>query len=61
MNTPFTLVYYLIFIILLDTGFCYRCTFATASAVQMLRQPGTSAPWHFGSPGKFKSEKRELK
>gem|GEM_PF-3879614 len=48
MNTPFILVYYLIFIILLDTGFCYRCTFATASAVRCSdspahRRPGTSA------------------
>jgi len=34
MNTPFTLVCYLIFIILLYTGFYYRCTFATASAVR---------------------------
>lgn len=45
MNAPFTLVYYLIFIIVLYTDFCYRCTFATASAARRI-----------GGAGKFKNE-----
>lgn len=48
MNTPFTLVYYLIFIILLYTDFCYRCTFAPA---------GRRA----ADAGKLKNELYELK
>lgn len=45
MNAPFSLMYYLIFIILFYTDFCYRCTFATVSTARRT-----------GDPGKFKNE-----